>query len=145
MYTRWPKIGNASKRPSTEFKHLTVKSTLYALHTPGWGPNFGPFYSTTSRFQDTRLSEIWNATNDTKLNMNILTIKKYSIYPIHTYPRDPYFHFALRPAISKISHFLLFPIDLTDSTMLNAPPQKKKKKRTKEICQKFKISNVTIV
>ncbi len=30
------------------FEHLTVKSTLYTHSTCLWGPNFGPFRSTTS-------------------------------------------------------------------------------------------------
>ena len=38
--------------PQTELEHLTGKSTLYTVNTQPWGPNFGPFRSTTNSFQD---------------------------------------------------------------------------------------------
>ncbi len=42
------------RKTQTELEHLTVKSTLYTLNTYPWGPNFRPFRSSTSGFQDTR-------------------------------------------------------------------------------------------
>ncbi len=39
--------------PQTELEDLTVKSNLCTLNTYPWGPNFGPFHSTNSRFRDT--------------------------------------------------------------------------------------------
>ncbi len=55
----------------TEFEYLTVKSTLYTLNTYPWGPNFGLFCSTISRFRDTctRSAKIGNALNDPKLKL----------------------------------------------------------------------------
>ncbi len=64
------KVGGNRKcieTPQTEHEHLTVKSTLHALSTYPRGPNFGPFRSTVSRFQDTtytRWAKIGNAPND---------------------------------------------------------------------------------
>ena len=45
-----------SQWPQNDFEHLTLTSTLYALATYPWDPNFGPFCS-TSCFQDIRLSQ----------------------------------------------------------------------------------------
>ena len=49
--------------PQNELKHLTVKSTLYTLHTYPCDPNFNPFCS-ISGCQDTRSLKIGNAPND---------------------------------------------------------------------------------
>ena len=52
---------------------LTVKSTLCVLNTYLWGPNFGPFSSTISPFQDTtytRSAKTGNASNNPKRNLN---------------------------------------------------------------------------
>ncbi len=38
--------------PQTELEHLTAKSTLCTVNTYPWGPNFGPFCSTASGFED---------------------------------------------------------------------------------------------
>ena len=56
--------------PQTELEHLTVKTTLYTLNTYPWGPNFSPFHSTTSSFQDTGSLKIGNAPNDPKLSLD---------------------------------------------------------------------------
>ncbi len=56
--------------PQTELEYLTVKKLLYTWNTYPWGPNFGPFHSTTIDFQDTRLPKIGNAPNDPKLKFN---------------------------------------------------------------------------
>ena len=59
--------------PLTDLGHFTVKSTLYTLNTYPWGPNFGPFGSTISRFRETtckRSAKIGNAQDDSKLNLN---------------------------------------------------------------------------
>ena len=57
----------------TALEYLTVKCTLYALHTYSRGPNFGPFCSTICHFWDTtctRSVKIGNAPNDPKLTLN---------------------------------------------------------------------------
>ncbi len=61
---------------------LNSQNTLYTLNTQPWGPNFGPFRSTISRFRDT------TCTNHQKLEMHRMTpnwtwtlnSQKYSIY-----------------------------------------------------------------
>ena len=45
-------------------------SILYTLNTHPCGPNFTPFRSTTSHFQDTRLSKIGNAPNDPRMTLS---------------------------------------------------------------------------
>ncbi len=64
--TEWPQIN---------IEHLTVKVPLcYALSTYHRGTNVGPFFSTASRFQDTRLSKIRNALNDLRLTFKITKV-----------------------------------------------------------------------
>ncbi len=90
--------------PQTELEHLTAKSTLYTLNAYPWGPNLGLFRSTNTRFRDTRSSKIGNAPSDPKLNWP-LNSQKY--LTLSTYPWGPHFvPFALRAAVSKISHIL---------------------------------------
>ncbi len=71
-YTEWPQ---------NDLKHLSVKSTLCTLNTHPRGPNFTPFRSTTSRFQDTRL-KIGNAPNDPRMTLQF-TINKYNHLQVH--------------------------------------------------------------
>ena len=60
------RIVKAPNDPQNDLKHLNVKSTLYALNTHPWGPNFSPFHSTTSSFQDVR-QKIRKAANDSQM------------------------------------------------------------------------------
>ncbi len=60
--------------PQTELQHLTVKSTLYTLNTYPRGPNFAPFRSTTSGFQDITL--FYNSALTTMLNTHKKNQKK---------------------------------------------------------------------
>ena len=68
--TKSAKIRNAPNDPKLNFEHLTIKSTLYTHNTYSCGPNFNPFCSTISDFQDTRSLKIGNAPNGLKLNLN---------------------------------------------------------------------------
>ncbi len=75
--TRPVKIGNALNDHKLNFEHLTVKSSLYTLNTYPRGPNFSPFRSTISRFQDktcTRSAKIGDAPNDPKLNLKTVKV-----------------------------------------------------------------------
>ncbi len=89
--------------PQTELEDLTVKSTLYTLNTYPWGPNFCPFRSTISRFQDktyTRTAKIRNAPNDPNWTWRLNSQK----YPMYTkifllrfapYPNKLLWHFCI--------------------------------------------------
>ncbi len=110
----------------------------YSIYTYPWGPNFSPFCSTISCFQDTctRSMKIGNALNDPKLNLNtwqskVPCIHQYwpqrsKFWSISLY--DKQFRRFILPHI--YFHILYFPW-LT--TMLNG--QRKKK------YQKLKILN----
>ena len=68
VQARAAKIGNAPNGPKLNLN--TCQNILYTLNTYYRSPNFGPFCSTTGRFQDTSSSNIGNAPNDPKLNLN---------------------------------------------------------------------------
>ncbi len=78
-----------TKWPQTELEHLTVKSTLYTLNTYLWGPNFGPFRPTASRFRDTKLSKSEKNRKSTEWLQNELEhlTAKITLYTLNTYPR----------------------------------------------------------
>ena len=74
---------NAPNDPKLE--QLTVKNTLYTLHTYPLGPNFGPFHSTTIRFRDKRLSTrspgAWrSAWPDGRQYINWITLRSRYIF-----------------------------------------------------------------
>ncbi len=48
---------------------INFTSILYTLNTHPWGPNFNPFPSTTSHFQDTILSKTGNVPNDPRITL----------------------------------------------------------------------------
>ena len=86
------KIRKCTEWPQTELERVTVKSTPYTINTYPRGPNFGPFRSTTSCFQDTRASKIGgNAPNDSKPNLNTYQSKVSRIHlcTLHIYPWGP--------------------------------------------------------
>ncbi len=81
-YTEWPQ---------TEFEHITVKSTLYILNTYPWCPNFGPFHSMTSSFQDTiKVTENRKCTEWPQTELGHLTVKT-TLYTLNIYSRGPNF------------------------------------------------------
>ncbi len=59
-YPRGPHIlvQKCTELTFNDLEHLKVKSTLYLLYTCPRDLNSGPFYSMTSRFEDTRQSQI---------------------------------------------------------------------------------------
>ena len=106
---------------------------MYTPNTYPWGPNFSPFCSTTRRFRDTR-PVVKTETHRVTPNWTwTLGSQKYPVYiKILTPEAQILVCFALRPAVSKISHILSFPIDYHVK-------RQKKKKKNKIICQKSKI------
>ena len=134
MYT-FSENRKCTEWPQTELDHITAKRRLYTLNTYPRGPNFGPFRSTTSRFRATRFSKNGSAPNDPKLNLNTWQSKVPCMHEILTPEAQILLRFALRPAVSKISHILSFPIDY----------HVKRPTKTKKICKKSKISNFTIL
>ena len=91
-----------TERHQTELEHLIVISAPYTLNTYPWGPNFGLFCSTISRFRDTtctRWVKIGNAPNDPKLNLEHLTVES-TPYTLNTYPWGPNFG-LIRSTISR--------------------------------------------
>ena len=85
----------------TKLEHLTVKNTLHILITYSWVPNFHPFCSMTSRFQDIMLLKIrnfGNVPNYLTLILKMLTVKSTSYIRLN-YSRA---RFSLQPAILEI-------------------------------------------
>ena len=96
--------------PQTELEHLAVKSTLCTLNTYPWGPNFGPFCSTISCFRDTNMYKIGEnrkCTEWPQTELKHVRVKStlYTLYII-TPEAQILVRFALRPAVSKVSHIL---------------------------------------
>ncbi len=98
----------------TEISHLTVKSCPYTLNTYPWGPKFGPFRSTISRFRDTtctRWPKIRNAPNDPELNLSTWQSKvlyihlelTHEVRKIGNAPNDP--NWTWRPNSQKYSKY----------------------------------------
>ncbi len=86
---------------SNGHEHLTDKSALYTLNTCPQDPNFLPFSSTTSRFQDTKLSNIRSAPNDPRLALPV-NCQKYPVYTNYLQPRPKLHSFALRWLLYEI-------------------------------------------
>ena len=97
--------------PQTEPGHITVRNTLYTLNTYPRGPFFCLFRSMTSHFRDTGSSKNGNAPNDPQIELEHWTAKSTCIHQILTPGVQILVRFTLRPAVSKISHILSFPID----------------------------------
>ena len=102
FFSRYNVAGNrkCTEWPQTELEHLTVNITLCILNAYPWGPNVGPFRSTTSRFRDTRSSKIGNTQNDPHTEPEHLAVKT-TLYTLNTYPGGPNFG----PLRSTTSHF----------------------------------------
>ncbi len=91
--TKSSKIGNAPNAPKLNLNawQSIFKSTLYTLNAYPWGPNFGPFHCTISRFREatcTRSSKIGKAPNEPNWTWT-LNSQKYSIYTkyLHVRPK----------------------------------------------------------
>ncbi len=105
------KVGESQKCTEwtqTELEDFTIKCTLYTLNTRPWGPNFGPFRSTGSRFRYTtcttctRWAKIGTAPNDSKLNLSTWQSKVLYIHLVLTHEAQILVRFALRLAVSEI-------------------------------------------
>ena len=101
----------------SHFRHKVAKNQNYSIHTkclPPKAQNFGLFRSTIINFRDTtctRSPKFGNALNDPKLNLTTWQSKLPYIHQILTPDVQILVRFALRPAVSKISHSLSFSID----------------------------------
>ncbi len=81
-----------TKWPQTDFKHLTVISTLYARKIYLWGSNCCPFRCISFGFQDTRSPQIRTALNDPQTKREDLTVIS-TLYGLDTYPRRSNFSY----------------------------------------------------
>ena len=96
LFSRYKAAENqkCTEWPQTELGHLTIKTTLYTLHTYPWGPNFGPFHRTTSHFPDTKSSKIGNALNGPNWTWT-LNSQKYPVYTDYLHQRPKFWSVSL--------------------------------------------------
>ncbi len=107
-----------------DFKHLTVKSTLYVLNSHPQGANFTPFCSTTSLFRDTRLSKIRKCTEWPENDLKHLTVNS-TLYTLNTHPEAQIsLRFALRPLVFQIIKVFGFPIGYNSEFQIFVKNQK---------------------
>ncbi len=88
--------------PQNDFKHLTVKSTLYTVNTHPQGPNCTPFCSTISQFLRYKDVENRKCTKWPQNDLKHLSVKIY-LHTLNTYPRGPNLTpFTLRSLVLQI-------------------------------------------
>ena len=84
--TRSAKIGNAPNDPTLNLNTNSQRYYIYSrytLNTYPWGPNFGPFNSTISRFRG-------KCTEGPQTELEYLAVKS-TLYTLSTYPWGPNF------------------------------------------------------
>ena len=115
-FTPWPAVFEIPLCQKSDMHWMTSdwawslnchKYPVYTEYLPQ-SPNVCMFYSTASRFQDTRLSKITNAPNDLRLTLNTLTVKS-TLYTLTTCPEAQIsLRFTLRWLLLKITFWFSY-------------------------------------